>query len=209
LRKGSLEEANKYVEETLAFFSREETNYLIVLGTAFRIAFFAENWARAEEIVQEAFEHPRFEVSAFRAAIWHYCHSCVLFKTNRIREAYHALNGATPLLADKMGWNVTFRLHEIMVLFEFELFDLLETKILNMRQFVKRTQKNSPLYRSMKLIQILMEWHKNSLDIKKTYTSIKRQLNDLRSYHQEIPFDPSTGELIRLENWLAEKAGLT
>ena len=46
----------------------------------------------------------------------------------------------------------------------------------------------------MKLIQILMEWHKNSLDIRKTYKAIEKQLTDLRNYHKEIPFDPSTGE---------------
>lgn len=156
LRSGDLSQATLFVEETLTFFSKEETNYLIVLGTAFRIAFFAEKWVRAAEIIQEAFQHPRFDASPFRAAIWHYCNSCVMLKTGNIREAYHALNDATPLLSDKMGWNLTFRLHEIMVLHEFEMFDLLETKILNMRQFVKRTQKHSTLYRPMKLIQILM-----------------------------------------------------
>jgi hypothetical protein len=115
------------------------------------------------------------------------------------------LNDATPLLGDKMGWNLTFRLHEIMVLHEAGLYDVLETKILNMRQFVKRTQKNSELYRPMKLIQILMEWHKNSLDIQKTLVAAKRQFADLREFHQNIPFDPSTGELLRLETWLSEK----
>ncbi|MEM0997419.1 MAG: hypothetical protein AAGN35_10085 [Bacteroidota bacterium] len=205
LRSGQLEEAAASVNATLNFFSREETNYLIVLGTAFRVAFFSDRWDKAEKIVQEAFDHPRFAASPFRAAIWHYCYSCVMLKTGQTSQALRALNESTLLLSDKMGWNLTFRLHEIMVLFEAEMYDLLETKILNMRQFVKRTQKNSDLYRPMKLIQILMEWHKNSLDIKKTYGSIKKQLTDLRNYHKEIPFDPSTGELIRLENWMAEK----
>jgi hypothetical protein len=206
LRKGDMAEAQKYVEETLAHFSREETNYLIVMGAAFRIAFFSEDWKKAESIVLDAFEHPRFAASPFRAAIWHYNHSCVLLRTGRKSEALRALNDATPLLSDKTGWNLTFRLHEIMVMFEVGLFDLLETKVLNMRQFVKRTQKNSELYRPMKLIQILMEWHKHSLNIRKTLDSIKRQLSDLDEYHKQIPFDRSTGELIRLENWLRQKA---
>lgn len=205
LRKGDLQEAQKFVEETMGHFSKEETNYLIVLGTAFRIAFFAEDWAKATLIIQDAFSHSRFQASPFRAAIWHYNHSCLLFKTKRISEALRTLNDATPLLGDKMGWNLTFRLHEIMVLFEAGLYDVLETKILNMRQFVKRTQKNSEIYRPMKLIQILMEWHKNSLDIKKTIQAAKRQFADLKEFHQNIPFDPSTGELLRLENWLLEK----
>jgi hypothetical protein len=205
LRKGDLKEAQKYVEETMGHFSNEETNSLVVAGTGFRIAFFAEDWKKAEQIILEAFAHPRFAASPFRAAIWHYNHSCLLFKTGRNSEALRALNEATPLLGDKVGWNLTFRLHEIMLLFEAGLFDVLETKILNMRQFVKRTQKNSETYRPMKLIQILMEWHKNSLDIKKTLQTAKRQLLDLKEFHQNIPFDPSTGELVRLETWLEAK----
>ncbi|MFN8394747.1 MAG: hypothetical protein U0176_08765 [Bacteroidia bacterium] len=204
LRKGDLKEAQSYVEETMTYFSREETNWLIVLGTAFRIAFFAEDWTKAGEIIQQALSHPRFSASPFRAAIWHYNNSCLLFKTGRISEALRTMNDATPLLGDKMGWNLTFRLHEIMVLFEAGLYDVLETKILNMRQFVKRTQKNSEIYRPMKLIQILMEWHKNSLDVKKTLLGAKRHLADLQAFHKNIPFDPSTGELLRLENWLMD-----
>jgi tetratricopeptide (TPR) repeat protein len=205
MRKGDLKEAQKYVDETLSHFSKDETNYLIVVSTAFRIAFFAENWKKAEAIIQEVHAHPRLNASPFRAATFHYHHSCLLFKTGRISEAIKVLNDATPLLSDKMGWNLTFRLHEIILLYEAGLYDVLDSKILNMRQFVKRTQKNSEIYRPMKLIQILMEWHKNSLDIPKTFTSIKRHLADLEEYHQRIPFDRSTGELIRLEEWLESK----
>lgn len=206
LRAGNLDEARKIIDETLSFFSKDETNYLIVLGTAFRTAFHAKDWQAAEEFVQAAMNHPRFAVSEFRSAIWHYYYTCLLFSTERNREALRELNNSTALLADKEGWNITFRLQEIMILYEVELFDLLETKILNMRQFVKRTQKNSGLYRPMKLIQILMEWHKNSLDLKKTVKSIQRQLRDLQSYHESNPFDPATGELIRFENWMSSKA---
>ena len=205
LRAGKLDEAREIIDETLSFFSKEETNYLIVLGTAFRTAFHAKDWEAAEEFVQAAMNHPRFAVSEFRAAIWHYYYTCLLFVTDRTREALRELNNATPLLADKEGWNMTFRMQEIMILYEVELFDLLETKILNMRQFVKRTQKNSGLYRPMKLIQILMEWHKNSLDLKETVKSTQRKLRDLQSYHESNPFDPATGELIRFENWMSSK----
>ena len=207
LRKGDLAHAAANAEEMLKFFGKEETNYLIVLPTAFRIAYFAENWAAAMATVQDAFAHPRFTASPFRAAMWHYFHSCVLLRMGQTSESLRALNEATPLLTDKMGWNLTFRLHEIIVLHEAKLYDLLETKIQNMRQFVKRTQKDSELYRPMKLIQILMEWHKNSLDVRKTIPAISKYLAELEDYHKVIPFDPSSGELIRLETWLVEKGG--
>jgi tetratricopeptide (TPR) repeat protein len=207
LRMGDLTHAAANAEEMLKIFGREETNYLIVLPTAFRIAYFAENWPAAMSAVKDAFAHPRFTASPFRAAMWHYFHSCVLLRTGLVSESLRALNEATPLLTDKMGWNLTFRLHEIIVLHEAKLYDLLEAKIQNMRQFVKRTQKDSALYRPMKLIQILMEWHKNSLDMRKTIPAIAKYLTELEEYHQVIPFDPSSGELIRLETWLLGKAG--
>jgi tetratricopeptide (TPR) repeat protein len=206
LRKGDLALAEKNAREMLLLFGKEETNYLIVLSTAFQIAFFQEKWAEAMEYVQSAFSHPRFNASAFRAATWHYFHSCLLLRTGRTSESLRALNDATPLLSDKMGWNLTFRLHEIMVLFEAGHHDLLETKIQNMRQFVKRTQRNSEIFRPMMLIQILMEWHKNSLHVNKTLSSAHKQLQELKDYHLTIPFDPSSGELIRFENWLQSKA---
>lgn len=205
MRKGDLKLAEVKAQETLKRFSPEETNYLIVLGTAFQVAFFQEKWAEAADFIQRAFAHPRFQASAFRAATWHYFHSCVLLKTGKVSEALRALNDATPLLSDKMGWNLTFRMHEIIVLHEAGLFDLLESKIQNMRQFVKRTQRDSELYRPMKLIQILMEWHKNGLDVKRTLVSAQKQLDELADYHKTIPFDPSSGELIRFETWLKSK----
>ncbi|MFM2375279.1 MAG: hypothetical protein RLZZ165_376 [Bacteroidota bacterium] len=205
LRKGDLTEAEKSAEETLAHFSKDETNYLIVLGTAFRIAYFQKNWAKAKEILLEAFSHPRFKVSPFREALWYYHQSCLLFQMKNYSEALRTLNDATALLRDKMGWNLTFRMLEIMALYEAGMRDLIESKILNLRQFVKRTQKTDELYRSMKLIQILMEWQRNGLDIQKTVVSAARQFAELQEFHQTVPFDPATGELLRFEAWLLEK----
>lgn len=37
--------------------------------------------------------------------------------------------------------------------------------------------------------------------------AIGKYLAELEDYHQVIPFDPSSGELIRLETWLVEKGG--
>ena len=47
MRMGDSIEAQKFIDETLSFYKPEETNYLITLGTAFRIAYHSKNWARA------------------------------------------------------------------------------------------------------------------------------------------------------------------
>ena len=58
----------------------------------------------------------------------------------------------------------------------------------------------------MQLISILMEWHKNNLDLEKAYPVIRKKMDKLNSYHKDIPFDPNSTELVRLENWIEEKA---
>lgn len=205
LHMANMEAARNYINKTLTFFSKEQMNYLIVLMSAFRVAFFSEDFDEAERIFQEAKAHPRFSVSKMRSAQWHYFHACLQFRVGNVKGATLSLNDATALLSDKMGWNLSFRLLEIMILFEAGHLDLLDTKILNMRQFIKRTQKKSDLYRAMILISILMDWHKNDLDIKKTFPAIQRHLNKLKSFHEEFPFNPTATELIRLESWMEEK----
>lgn len=203
---GDLAEARKYSRETLKIFSKDELNYLIVLELAFRIAFSSGNFDEATTIVEDAFGHRQFNASKMRAAKWHYYNTALLFKTGKVRDAFMELNDATALLSDKMGWNIAFRLLEIMILAELNYYDLLDSKILNMRQFVKRTQKNSEQYRAMILISILMDWHKNSLDLKKAYPSIEKKIEKLDEYHKDFPFNPNSTELIRLEDWMKEKA---
>ena len=206
LLKGDLKEAKKYATETLNFFSPEETNYLIVLNSAFRIAFYRNDYTQANRILDEALRHPRLGASKMREAIWHYFKASLLLMTGEHKSALTELNEATSLLSDKMGWNLAFRVLEIMILFEGGHQDLLESKILNMRQFVKRTQKNSEFFRPMQLIGILMELHKHNLDLRKAYPSILKKMRKLEDWHEENPFNPTSTELIRLENWIESKA---
>ena len=208
LRSVDLEEARHHVNNTMKFFAPDETNYLIVLSSAFRIAFFSQDYTEAHRITEEALAHPRLGASKFREAIWYFFKANLHFKINELRPAMAALNDATALLSDKLGWNLSYRLFEIILLYEMELPDLLDSKILNLRQFVKRTDKNSVLYRPMALIGILMEWHKNSLDLNRARNGINRKLSNLRDHHEKIPFNPSSTELIRLENWIGEKLAL-
>lgn len=206
MRMGDLEAAHQYAESTLTFFSEEETNHIIVLQTAFQIAFFVGNYEEAAAIAEKALKHPRFEVSKMRAARWHYLRACLAYRMGKVKEALIILNDATALLSDRLGWNLSFRLLEIIILYEAGHHDLLETKILNLKQFVKRTHQDSEVFRPMTLIAILMEWHRQDYDFKKTLKAARKKLEGLESFHKEVPFDPNSGELIRLEYWLREKA---
>ncbi|MEO0471334.1 MAG: hypothetical protein AAF206_17020 [Bacteroidota bacterium] len=205
---GKMDEARKYSSEVLSRYSDDELNSLIGLELAFRIAYYSRNYDEAKELIQKAFRHPRFEEAKILAAQWYYFYACVLFQTGEYQDAYAQLNHTTPLLSDKYGRNITIRLLEIMILFELSHHDIMETKILNMRQYVKRTQAKKELFRPAKLIQILMHWYKRNYDFSNAVQASEKNMMALKDYHQIHPRDfASDFELIRLEEWLESKLG--
>ncbi|RMG72874.1 MAG: hypothetical protein D6722_04640 [Bacteroidetes bacterium] len=198
-----LEEARRYANLALKTFSPEEMNYLRGLELMFVIDFHAEALEQAEAHVSVAMAHPEFQASRMLTARWHYFRACLLFKQGAFQEAYLALNDTTPLLSDKYGLNLNIRLLEIMLLYELEHLDMLETKILNMRQFVKRTQKAEALSRPRALIRLLSTWHKHAYDRAQTLEDAQEELRILQARHHGQP----GVDLIRLDTWLQKRGG--
>ncbi|RMG19106.1 MAG: hypothetical protein D6730_22060 [Bacteroidetes bacterium] len=197
-----LDEASSYAEKALAMYSPEEMNYLVSLQLAFRIAFYRKHFEEALAYVEQALQHPQFETSKTLAAKWHYYHACLLFRQGQFQEAYRKLDDTTPLLADKQGMNLHIRMLEIMIIYELGHYDLIETKILNMRQFVKRTQKQQTSARNNGLIQLLSAWHKSNYD----FVHIYQMLQDAgQATNPDADMGVHSQEFIRLEDWIASK----
>jgi len=97
---------------------------------------------------------------------------------------------------------------EIIILFELQLFDPLDARIQNMRQFLKRANKNSDLYRFMLLLKILREWYKVGYDFAKARKTVLPILKEIKEYHETNPFRKSGFELIRFEKWFAQKLNI-
>jgi hypothetical protein len=204
LQLNQIESARHYSQEVLRRCDTDGMNYLLSLELPFRAEFFDQQYEKAQKIAQEAFAHPRFETSKMISAQWHYFHACLLFRMGQFKDAYRALDGTTPLLTDKYGRNPSIRLLEIMILYELGHHDIMETKILNLKQYIKRTQKKS-FFRQQTLLQILMQWYKRNYDFVQTVASSKQKFKDLTQFHQKQPFDTSDLELVRLEEWMREK----
>lgn len=209
LQLGESEKAQLYSEEAIKFFLPDEMNYFVVQELMFRIAFYSGKYELAEECISRAFEHPQFQTSKIKAAQWQYFKVCLLVRKKDFRAANRSILDTTPLLSDKYGWNLYVRLLEIMILFELDLFDPLDSRIQNMRQFLKRANKNSDLYRFMLLLKILREWYKVGYDFAKARKSVLPILAEIKEYHVNNPFRKSGFELIRFEKWFAEKLNIT
>ncbi|GAB4402468.1 MAG: hypothetical protein OHK0039_00520 [Bacteroidia bacterium] len=206
LRLGRNAEARHFATQALSMFSPEEMNYLRGLELCFIIAYHDRAYDEAHTLIEQARTHPEFDTSRLSVARWHYFQACLYFGRGAFQEAYHALNETTPLLADKYGTNLNIRLLEIMIMYEMAHLDLLEAKILNMRQFIKRTQKNEELRRPKLLLRLLARWHKHQFDFAKT---IEESATDLRALDRmpggSVLHNPSI-DLVRLEDWMKEKA---
>ena len=203
------EQARSYCDLVLSRYSVDEVNHLVGLELAFRLEFYSANYEKAIEYIQSALGNPNIDASKLVSAKWHYFYSCTLFQTEAFREAYQQLNETTPLLSDKYGMNLSIRVLEIMILFELGHTDLLETKILNMRQFIKRTQKKKELFRPSTLIKILIDWYKCNYNFKQTLETAESKFKELADFHVIVPFKTMDFELIRLENWMQGKVSTT
>lgn len=200
-----LDKAQEFVHKALAVYSKDEMNYLVSLQLAFRIAFYLQQYDEAIRHVEAALAHAQFHTSKVLAARWHYYHACLLFKQQQFQEAYLKLNDTTPLLADKQGMNLYIRLLEIMIMYELGHHDLIETKILNMRQFIKRTQQKQESPRNNALVQLLINWHKSGFDFQKAREALTRQPELLKKGFEE-PQSRYNQEYIKLEAWMSLKA---
>lgn len=209
LQLGRLDEAREFAQKILADTSRESINYLGELDLCFRIEFYSGDYDTALDYVKQAFSHPVFKSSRMLAAKWHYYNACVLFQRKQYREAAPELNYAAPLLADKQGMNLYVRLLDIMLMYELGNQDLMDTRIQNMKQFLKRNTKNRALYRPTRLIQLLMTWRRARYEVARASHEVRAMLQDLRDFHEKSPFKKGDFELIRFELWLEQKTGIS
>ena len=205
IQLGNNVEARQFCKLVFEGYPEDGMNYLVGLELTFRLAFYTQEYQEALSYIQSAFANKNMEASKLLAAKWHYFHACVLFQIGDFNQAYHKLNETTPLLSDKYGMNISIRVLEIMILFELGHIDLLETKILNMRQFIKRTQQKKELFRPSMLIKILMEWYKQDYRFDESLSSASDKLKALAEYHKETPFRTTDFELVRLEKWMEQK----
>ena len=195
LKLGHLDQSKAYALEMRNMHQKDEINYLRGLELTFLVEYYAGRYQDAVALIEEANAHPQFQTSKLLSSNWHYFEACLLFTEKSFQKAYQKLNDTTALLADKYGMNVYIRILEIMILFELQHDDLLDTKILNMRQFVKRTRKNDKKTRPFQLVQLLMQWYKHEYDFQRAI-----QFVDNKNHEQANPY--SSSELIKFEDWL-------
>lgn len=209
LRGEELSRADTFIRATLSLYQPDELNYLIALETAFRIAFFRKDMDECSRILHEAGLHPALNLSKLRAGRWKYFEAAFAFRSGKYKECMKLLNEATPVMADKLGWNIAFRLLEIMSLYEAGQKDLIETKIENIRQFAKRNKHDNEFTRAWLLVELLNVWHKNEYDFEQAGTYIQKVLGRIEDYHGKVPFNPASFELIRFDLWIARHSSAT
>lgn len=206
LRLGQFKLAEEASNQSLSGFTKDQMNYMRGLELAFRVAFFSGDQEKADTIIHEALSHSlfdeedEFEGSKHLVGRWHYFYAALHFKRGNFKDANRELMGTSALLSDKKGWNLLVRRLEILILHELGHIDLLETKIQNLRQFVKRTQKKSARIRSSLVLKLLLIWHRTGYDKEKALAEGAELIKNL-----EIITESRYGgesDLIQFDEWL-------
>lgn len=202
IARKDFETAKKHSQEILKIYNEKEINYLISLDLIFRTYFYSDSKENAEKYLEVAKGHPLFDKSKIRRGKWMYYQACLEFKEGNFKNALRSLDEATPILVDKLGWNIYFRTLEIMTLYELNYGDLLDNKIENLLQYIKRVAKDIDIEYPELLSELIKKWQKNNYNFRKT---IKENGTLIEKVHELAGNFPSQNELIRFVDWLSNK----
>ena len=132
------------------------------------------------------------------------------FCAGLVKSANRILLDTDLLLKDKQGYNVALRVFKIILAIEGEKFDLADSQIINLRQFMRESLKEvATSKRDNVILSILLELRKNSYDFEKTGEEVFSELESLYSKDPDLMWLPQSAEIICFHLWFDSKhAGL-
>jgi hypothetical protein len=136
-----------------------------------------------------------------------FLHANILFLFKRFGEAHTHLSRASALLKDKKGWNVGYRIFEIMVLMEQNKLDRIELLTDSLRKHLSRFPATDNCGRRNELIlKLIQRIIRNNYNFKLTLEKSKDVLAQLAAPKGELCWEVKTPEVIPFDRWVVGKA---
>ena len=145
----------------------------------------------------------RHDFTTFRSTI---CQACVSFAKGEFRKVNLRLASSHHIGKDKEGWNIGSRVLSIMLAIEREKFDLADTLIVNLRQFIREGVEGTDLrFRDTLILSILLELRKKSYDFPEVFELKEDVISKLAEDNYETGWILQTPEMICFHTWFIDK----
>ena len=162
------EDSRKQFEVSLTYIRENTRNHGVITELLFYSLFYAGNMDEAGAKLDSLVESKHVDQSDFRKAVRSYLLACVSFAKGEFRKVNLLLASSQRIGKDKEGWNIGSRVLSIMLAIERAKFDLADTLIVNLRQFLREGVEGNELrYRDTLILSILLELRKKATILSK------------------------------------------
>ena len=200
------EDSKKQFETSLTYIRENTRNHTVITELLFYSLFYAGKIDEAEATLESLVDSKHVDQSDFRRAVRSYLLACVSFAKGEMRKVNLHLSNSHHIGKDKEGWNIGSRILSIMLAIEREKFDLADSQIVNLRQFIREGLKGVEVRKRDRLItELLLELRKKSYDFHEVLESKKDILDQLAVDDVESGWLLQTPEMICFHTWFSDK----
>lgn len=197
--------AESYFIKALEFSRSGFANYAVMKEYVFYSQFYQGNLNEATESLEHVVHHHK-DQSVVRKAIRNYLLACVKFANGEFKQVSRYLLDSHEIDKHKEGWNIWSRILTIMVAIEQEKFDLADSLIVNLRQFIRTSVNKDDLRKRDVLVEeVLLELRKKSYNFEEVSKSRQDTLISLAVDDLELGWRLQTPEMICFHTWFNAK----
>lgn len=204
---GNFTEAVEWAREAQKRFNLNSENYCIALEQEFYALFAMKQFEQATKTAKKMLSSAtRKELGEFRFSKYNFLNANTLFMQGKYSDALAILSEEREISKDKAGWEIGARLLKIMTLIEMLKLDEARLAVLSLREFLKYTDKKTPVsLRDKTILNLLLILERAGFMFSTLNGSTEKHLKALRSQDETLRWEPFTHELIPFHEWFAGK----
>ncbi len=207
LNLGNYEEAVKYANQAIDNFRKGMVNELRAMDYLFFAHLRNQDYKNAEATIQKALQHKQINAgNKLIKARWLFFHANLEYLKGNLKEAAQSLSKNEHITSDKSGWNLGYKLLQMMIhIDENDLF-LVDYQIKNFNRLLSpKNTETENIERARLIAKVIRLFIKHRGNFNETFEIAKNEIQALEDGEGQLFWDPMGYEVIRFDEWFRDK----
>jgi len=199
--------AVKYADQATNNFRKGMVNELRTMDYLFFAHLRNKDYENAEITVNRALKHKQINAgNKLIKARWLFFHANIEYLKGNLKEAAQSLSKNEHITSDKSGWNLGYKLLQMMIhIDENDLF-LVDYQIKNFNRLLSpKNTETENIERARLIAKVIRLFIKHRGDFNETFDIAKNEIQALEDGEGQLFWDPMGYEVIRFDEWFRDK----
>ena len=204
---GKYNRAVSHAEEAVNNFKTGMANELRAMDYLFFAHLRNQDYESANTTIQKALQHKQINASnKLIKARWLFFHANLEYLKGNLKEAAQSLSKNEHITSDKSGWNLGYKLLQMMIhIDENDLF-LVDYQIKNFNRLLSpKNTETENIERARLIAKVIRLFIKHRGDYNETFEIAKDEIQALEDGDGQLFWDPMGYEVIRFDEWFRDK----